>query len=272
MLHTSTFVVLVWVTLCAWTACKRKEAVPSDVEMARGVVARGTEPFVSSFLMLLIEKQNRTFSCSGVLLGPRQVLTAGHCVDGAEKISVVRFDQQLRETSVTAGAWQKHPDWRGMQGKSLPETSKSDLGIVILASDLRGPYAKISTLKESNVSDAIYVGIGRSEGEVFDKKIRYAKDIDAFRLKFRNDGGTWISRGIAVLCKGDSGGPLLGRDGGVLGIASAVSYENLKTDCGHAKRSYHTDVQENIVWIVCSFARSGQPLPGFPVPSAESCR
>lgn len=268
-------VVLVYVlcaALGAATGCKFKPPVDNSVEMARGIVARGTEPFVGSFLMLLIEKQNRTFSCSGVLLGPRHVLTAGHCVEGAEKIRVLRFDSQLRETYVNAGAWQKHPDWRGVKGKSLPEASKSDLGIVILATDVSAPFAKFSTLKDSNVSDAVYVGIGLREGNVHDQKIRYAQNIDAFRLRFRNDGGTWISRGTAVLCKGDSGGPLLGRDGGVLGIASAVSYENLKTECGNAKRSYHTDVQENIVWIVCSFARSGHPLPGFPVPSAESCR
>jgi S1-C subfamily serine protease len=255
-------------------ACKQKPAQDSDVEMARGMIVLGTEPFVGSFVSLLgVQTGDVGSRCSGVLLGPRHVLTAAHCVESVKSIEVGRFDQKLNRTMILAGSWQIHPEWTKWKSKSGPESHKADLGIVILGKEVKGPFAQISASEKSNVTDAFYVGIGRSEGDKRDNNIRYAQNIDAFRLKYRPDGGTWISRGAAILCSGDSGGPLFAQDGSLLGIASAVSFvEGQSQSCGNGKRVYHSDVRENIVWIVCAFSKAGYPLPNFPVPSLESCK
>lgn len=255
-------------------SCKPKTAEDSGVQMARGTVAAGNEYFVEPFVSLYLEgKDGKWSGCSGVLLGPRQVLTASHCVEDIKKIEVVSFERNLKPSTVYAAAWQINPTWQKLKNRTGPESHKDDLAIVILPKEVAGPYAEISADKESNVKDALYVGIGLREGNKADEKIRYAKNINAFRLKFRPEGGTWISRGGAILCDGDSGGPLYSKDGKLLGIAAAVGFEEgQKQDCGKARHAYHADVQENIVWVVCSFAKAGHPLPGFPVPSAESCK
>jgi S1-C subfamily serine protease len=254
--------------------CKQKLVQDSDVEMARGTVVRGSEPFVGSFVSLLgIQSSELGKRCSGVLLGPRHVLTAAHCVESVKSIEVDRFDDKLRPTTILAGSWQMHPEWTKWKSKPGPESHKADLAIVILGKEVSAPFARISASEKSNITDAFYVGIGRSEGDKRDNKIRFAQNIDAFRLKYKPDGGTWISRGAAILCSGDSGGPLFSKDGSLLGIASAVSYsEGQIQSCGSGKRVYHSDVRENIVWIVCAFTKAGHPLPNFPIPSTESCK
>jgi secreted trypsin-like serine protease len=260
--------------LACFSACKQKTVQDSEVEMAGGTVVRGSEPFLGTFVYLL-GKQSSEWGkrCSGVLLGPRHVLTAAHCVETVRSIEVSRLDRNLKATKILAGSWQMHPDWPKWKNKNGPESHKSDLAIVILGQDVGAPFARISASDKSNVNDAFYVGIGRSEGDKSDSKVRYAENIDAFRLKYKPDGGTWISRGAAILCSGDSGGPLFSKDGSLLGIASAVAFtEGQIQSCGNGKRVYHSDVRENIVWIVCAFAKAGYPLSNFPVPSAESCK
>jgi hypothetical protein len=267
-------IIAVHLAFVSLLGCKAKKPEDSDVEMARGKLARGSESFLAPFVSLeMAMGGDFASSCSGVLLGPRHALTAAHCLDKILAARVTGYDQKLGKSSVAAGAWQMHPEWGKTKVKSGPERHKHDLGIVVLAKELAGPYAKIDASERSNLKNAVYVGIGRSEGNADDDKIRYATDIDTFRLKYKPDGGTWISRGAAILCSGDSGGPLFAGDGGLLGIAAAVAFEEKqKQDCGAGKRVYHADVRESIVWIVCSFAKAGYPLPNYPIPSPESCR
>ena len=83
-----------------FAACKQMFTSDVSLETLNSTLARGNEPFVRPFVSLDVDSERRSWSCSGVLLGPRHVLTAARCVDSAKRISIRRFDQRMKAVQV----------------------------------------------------------------------------------------------------------------------------------------------------------------------------
>ncbi|MEN9528471.1 MAG: Trypsin [Pseudomonadota bacterium] len=239
--------------------------------MTRGTALVGNETFRASFVSLrIVFDKEETASCSGVRVGPRHVLTAAHCLDNAKLVEATTFDEKMQRNVWKVAAWKVHPRWLGFKNQTGVGAIAADLAVLVLNQSTTFAYAKIDVSRTQQHRALTYVGAGRIEGERRDGKPRFAQQISAVLRTHPGVGGAWYSKGAALICAGDSGGPLLTESGSLIGIASGVGLsKNSKDFCGAGEVVYHADVRSSLDWIACTFRGWGVPLPGHEKPNCS---
>lgn len=222
--------------------------------------------------------------CSGTLIAPNIVLTAGHCTDGAVAARVW-FDEDVTYNNVpfplypfggpdsgaVEGTPHTHPDYRSAEnpyggGNGLPAFSYRDIGIVVLDEPVyMDEYAElpaagqVDTLK--NKTDIDFVGYGFQEQIPGGGLPPYYQWTG---LRIRIYAPSQLISGEFVFsaefmklalnpggetggfCFGDSGGPdLLGGTNTVLGVNSFLTNAN----CSGVGYSSRVDIPEVLAWI-----------------------
>jgi hypothetical protein len=224
---------LVALTAClaAWSACQPGE----EFGRVEQPIINGVPDTDPAHMAVVALRSNRGF-CSGTLVGPRVVLTAGHCVQGADYTRfVVYFGNRTREaTQVKVSHVRLHPGFNG--NASLV----NDVALLILAADPPAGVLPIPHLPpERGLTRADegqrvqFVGFGRDERGEFTEKLTVFGHIQwvcdtAERCQGLGmpvwqhvicfdsaDGGT---------CYGDSGGPAFIRRDGREYVAGITSY------------------------------------------------
>ena len=176
------------------------------------------------------------FRCSGTLISPKVVLTAGHCTEGPATNVYVSFDNQLRPDPLAAGitAQEKarreafyikgtaHPD-PGWDGK-LSFSQQHDQGVVVLAaaattkwpSIKAAPLLPVGTLdanqgalkNETFVLSGYGVDIGEKKAQIVNQQRMMTtaplKSVQSEVVTFQSNEND--SKAGGGSCFGDSGG------------------------------------------------------------------
>ncbi|GAA6143751.1 trypsin-like serine protease [Hydrogenophaga sp. 5NK40-0174] len=184
-------------------------------------------------VFLAIVRNGSYYGCSGTMLTPTRVLTAAHCVEGAERMAVAKFGSDSLDdaTGVLATAWKSHPSYaRSSTGINY------DAAVVYLSAAMPNPTMGVLKSAEASVGQSVYIaGWGQPDGELVVGAAKLGI-VTSTHLGYKYDGG------LSNTCQGDSGGPLYrvvdGRPG-VMGITSSGTAQN----CGDNETSLYTNAQ-----------------------------
>jgi hypothetical protein len=226
-------------------------------------------PFVGT---VLFERADGYYSCSGTLMSPTVMLTAGHCTEEGGVVNLrtwVKFDENITVSSGCNGdrkcldayldnaknGWIKgtaHPHPQYDDFAQFPATY--DAGIIVLSKAVKMPvYGELPSL---NFLDTIHsaaenhftaVGYGM-QGEIkpfySDIWARYVGSVKLLELKSTWDGGASAkytnNPGTGGgTCFGDSGGPIFYSNTNI--VVSVVSWG--QTPCIGVDYNFRTDIQ-----------------------------
>ena len=163
--------------------------------------------------------------CSATVIGPRTLITAGHCVAGSALSDIFQISKDRYHASVKIHSGEilalncePHPLWQKRIGFDLgragPEVERAEFDIALCQSarDLDSSIARISfTSKELRRGSTVYFfGFGCRQRGGTDRSFGIlstgrAKVVDIMPVSTDPGQGGWMETGGAALCFGDAG-------------------------------------------------------------------
>ncbi len=256
---------------------------PNDTQTVENPIFNGEASAQLEVVRLRIVIGQSQTICSGTAIRPNVVLTAAHCVEGAQP-SGVTVDTFLFG-SQTATEIVIHPDYDAdaaavysFQGQT-PELFAGvtpDLALVSVANTMGVGVAPVQppALQPGQVQHV--VGFGQDERGNSGQQLRgrsefryYAPGLDA-QGQFRYADGILVTRsfvdpqeGAQHACPGDSGSPLLADDGILLGVTSSIIVTPGQGCASNSATSY-VNVAPHRTWILGHADRMADTLPATP--------
>ena len=212
---------------------------------------------------------NTSFCCTGTLIGPNVVVTAGHCHAGGCALRVFIGDNANQPASgqvIQVATAIRHPAYN-------PVTLENDLTVLVLAQNVQNVTPRrIASTDDVNAAFFLrLVGFGLNEQDVFGIKSRADVAIASNRCdtaETQSKFGCNAKREIVAggngvdSCKGDSGGPAYIRKGSEFLLAGATSRAtaNSINNCGDGGLYVRVDLYSD--WIRTTAQANGGVLAG----------
>ena len=189
--------------------------------------ARDGEAYTDRVVMVLARHGERQSICSGVVLAPRVVLTAAHCLAGAgDTLIGVRVAGRTQPVAVAAVA--RHPGYDPQAPRD--RRISIDLGLVETETALPKGFAFVGISDAApGLGEAVVVagfGIAREGGPPSDGRARVADLVVAEPLSKVTLWASDPSHAGLGACHGDSGGPIFARDGRLAAIVAWTNGRN----------------------------------------------
>lgn len=204
--------------------------------LSGGLAARGSDPLSRATVYITSmtpvgRSRAQVGNCSGVLIEPQLVLTAGHCLAELEGPSLVvaqfydRSNRLEQTIQVVSGAL--HPDYAGRasEEQSDPQLLGADLAVLKLAEPAPAdrepvPFARNPTQAVKAFSVLSGAGLRAPHDESSGGQLRIAP----VSAEVVTSGPTAVALGVAggLICRGDSGGPVVVPTAGLWGIVIAI--------------------------------------------------
>lgn len=250
-------------TLGALVGCAPPSVAVEEAPIVNGVRETG----YPAVYYILRSSNEGGGACTATLISPHVVLTARHCIvndagDAADDPDNFNVYVGTDRRSFGPGL----EGYRVARAEILPGSSPeigdgraTDIGILILeeaAAEQPIPLAR--DVQPSALVDTVGVAVGFGQ-----------QPSGRSGVKMRGDASvTRVSGGLIyvdpTVCSGDSGGPLLGADGRIYGVASFIySTTGSPPVCGTAPGAYN-EIYRHIAWINEQIQSTGDEC--FPLP------
>lgn len=200
----------------------------------------------------------RGAACTASIIAPRVVLTAHHCVasDSGATYPASNFRIYVGSSTGSLTAEYRVAEVRPVPNAGLSGRQPNDVALLVLSSAARETPLEIARETPSRLfgQTVTAVGYGQTPANQSGTKYWTETSIDGYM-------GGFIFVPPSV-CSGDSGGPLLGPDNKIYGVASFIFSPDGRTEprCGTAPGAYN-EIYRFIDFIDGVLAETGTCVP-----------